>query len=246
MSSSGDDGGATRDVRLAQALVALADTLVDDFDVGDLLDDLARTCADLLPGTAAGLLLLDHGKPRVVAASGEDVRLLELFQVQCDQGPCLDAIRSGEAVTVDDISAAADRWPDFCAAAARTGYLTVHAVPMRLRKEVIGGLNVFRPDGPAISLAEQQIVQALAGIATLGILQQRSAQRSGMLAEQLQVALASRVVIEQAKGILAEQGKVGLEPAFVQLRRYARNNNLPLSQVARQVVDGRLAFEQLT
>lgn len=245
MSSLANPAETSRDVRLAAALAALAAALVGEFDVGDLLDELADTCADLLPGTAVGMLLVDGDGAKVVASSGEDVRLLELFQVQVDEGPCLTAIRSGTPVTVDDLSSAKDRWPSFCAAAEEVGFLSVHAAPMHLRQQVIGGLNVFRPDGPAIGPAEQQIVHALADVATLGILLQRSVQRAGVLAEQLQEALDSRVVLEQAKGILAEQGKVGLEQAFLHLRRYARNNNLPLRQTAGKVVLGALTFAQL-
>lgn len=245
MSENAQGAEASRDVRLAQALVTLANRLVDDFDVGDLFDYLAHTCVDLLPGTSVGILLVDNEALNVVATTGENVQLLELFQVQSDEGPCRDAIHTCHPVTVDDLSSAKDRWPNFCAAAELVGFLSVHAVPMHLRKEVVGGLNVFRPDGPAISTAEQHIAQALADVATLGILQQRSVQRSGLLAAQLQHALNSRVVIEQAKGILAAQGKVGLEHAFAQLRRFARNNNLPLSQAAGKVIAGGLAFSEL-
>jgi transcriptional regulator with GAF, ATPase, and Fis domain len=235
------------EARLAGHFVALADTLVADYDVVDLMDRLVHACVDLLDATAAGILLLDQrGGLQVVASSSEEARLLELFQLQSEEGPCLDCISSGTAVTVDELSAQSARWPRFVEGASLVGYRSVHALPLRLRDDVLGGLNLFRTSGPQLSAQEQSIAQALADVATVGILQQRSVHRAWLLAEQLQAALTSRIIIEQAKGVLAEHGQLSMDDAFRALRGYARGRNLKLSGVASDVVLGRVALEQLT
>jgi GAF domain-containing protein len=233
--------GADRDARLAQRFVSLADTLVDDFDLVELLDRLVQTCVDLLDVTTAGLLIVDqNGVLQPVAASSEATRILELFQLQNDEGPCLDCVRTGEAVTVPDIAAAQDRWPRFGPAVTESGFVSVYALPMRLRRQTIGSLNLFSVTGPGLPPNEQRIAQALADVATIGILQQRSLNRASQLAEQLQNALDTRIVIEQAKGVLAEFGGVDMDLAFAALRRHARSNNLKLGEVADALVHGRL------
>lgn len=233
-------------VLLAQTFVSLADTLVDDYDVVDLLDRLTNTAVDLLGASSAGLLLLDQrGGLQVVASSSEQVRLLELFQLQNEEGPCLDCISSGTAVAVPDLAATGARWPRFVAEATATGYTSVCAVPLRLRSQVIGGLNLFQSGGPPLTSGQQRIAQALADVATIGILQQRTVHRAGVLAEQLQVALDSRIVVEQAKGVLAEQGSVAMDVAYRTLRRHARDRNLGLSEVAESVVRGQLGFAEM-
>ena len=235
-----------REARLAQHFVSLADTLVDDYDVVELLERLAHTCVDVLDATAAGVLLIDQrGGLQLVASSSEEMRLLELFQLQADEGPCLDCIATGAPVTVEDLPGASGRWPRFTEAAALVGFHSVHALPLRLRSEVIGGLNLFRGDVPALTAADRQIAQALADVATIGVLQQRSMHRSSLLAEQLQYALDSRVVIEQAKGVLAEHGQVPMDVAYDVLRSYARNNNLKLSSVAEDIVRGKIPLGQM-
>jgi GAF domain-containing protein len=232
-----DDPELGTTATLSDAFVQLADTLVDDYDVVDLMDRLTTTCVGLLGVTAAGLLLVDQrGGLQLVASSSEDVRLLELFQLQNEEGPCLDCIRTGEAVSVDDLSAASARWPRFTQEATRVGYHSVHAVPMRLRSEIIGGLNLFREEAPQLTDEQMRIAQALADVATIGVLQQRSVHRASLLAEQLQTALSSRVVIEQAKGVLAAFGDLGMQQAYLALRQYARNGNHKLSVVAEGVV----------
>ena len=251
MTASGAPQGATqvqtREARLARHFVTLADTLVDDFDVVEFLEQLTHICVDILDATAAGLLLVDQrGGLQLVGSSSEEMRLLELFQLQAEEGPCLDCISSGAPVTVDDLAGAASRWPRFTQAAALVGYTSVHAMPLRLRTEVIGGLNLFRRAGPPLTLADQQIAQALADVATIGVLQQRTVHRSSILAEQLQRALDSRVVIEQAKGVLAEHGKVEMDRAYAVLRSYARDRNLKLSDVAESVVRGRIPLADVT
>jgi GAF domain-containing protein len=226
------------DVDLADVLVELADTLVDDFDVIDFLHVLTQRCVQLLDVSAAGLLLTNaKGKLQVVAASSERTRLLELFQLQTDQGPCVDCYRTGAPVSVADIPAAG-RWPRFAAAAAEVGFAAVHAVPMRLRHEVLGALNLFSADPGALDERKLRTGQALADVATIGLLQQRAIHRRDVLSEQLQSALNSRVLIEQAKGVLAERLQVDMDRAFDILRSHSRHHNRRLSDLAQAVVDG--------
>jgi transcriptional regulator with GAF, ATPase, and Fis domain len=237
MTSEAEAASSERSLSLANLFVTLADTLVADYDVVDLMDRLVNACADLFDIEAAGLLLVDQrGGLQVVASSSEQAQVLELFQLQSDQGPCLDCISTGRAVTVGDLGDAGQRWPRFTEAAAAGGFNSVHAVPLRLRQEVIGGLNLFGSSGQPLDAEQQRLAQALADVATIGILQQRSVHRSGLLAEQLQTALDSRICIEQAKGVLAQLGHTDMDAAYRALRRYSRDNNLKLSAVAAAVV----------
>jgi GAF domain-containing protein len=230
---------------LAETFVVLADTLVDDYDVVDLLDRLVTGCVDLLGVTAAGLLLDDQrGNLAVVASSNEEAHLLEILQLQADEGPCLECIRTGVSVGSVDLQAER-RWPAFAQAATEAGFRSVVAVPMRLRDQVIGALNLFQATPTPLPALDQRLAQALADVATIGILQQRTAHRSTQLAEQLQHALNSRIVIEQAKGVLAERNNVGMDRAFDLLRRYSRNRNTKLVDVALAVVQGELDPESL-
>jgi GAF domain-containing protein len=226
---------------LAEAFVALADTLVDDFDVVELLHNLTRSCVDLLGVTAAGILLDDQrGHLTVVASSSEELRLLEVLQLQNDEGPCLECVRTSRGVVVADLASQAGRWPSFVPAALSSGVRSLVALPLRLRSVTIGALNLVQEFEGALQPEDQRMAQALADVATIGILQQRSAHRSARLAEQLQHALNSRVVIEQAKGILAERRGVSMDAAFDELRRHARNSNTKLGEYARVVVRGDL------
>jgi GAF domain-containing protein len=230
---------ANPDAVLAQRLVSLADTLVDDFDLIDLLDKLVFSCVDLLGVSAAGLLLLDRrGTLQPVASSTEATRLLELFQLQNDEGPCLDCVHEGRAVNVPELGHAPEHWARFAAVAIDNGFSSVHALPMRLRRDVLGSLNLFNAERPSLDDNELRVAQALADVATIGILQQRSVRRSSELAEQLQGALNTRIVIEQAKGVLAEYGGVGMDVAFAALRRHARDRNLKMGEVAESLVTG--------
>ena len=228
-----------REQLLAEIFVVLADTLVDDYDVVDLLHQLVDSCVNLLGVTAAGLLLDDQrGNLAVVASSNEETRLLEVLQLQSDAGPCLDCVRTGVPVSVDDLEVDQARWPVFAAAAMSAGFRSVAAVPLRLRSETIGALNMFHGAPHPVAVNDRRLAQALADVATIGILQRRSSHRSTMMAEQLQHALNSRIVIEQAKGVLAERNGVDMDVAFTALRRYARNHNRKLSELAMDVVRG--------
>ncbi|MBW8705584.1 Nitrate regulatory protein [Streptomyces sp. MBT84] len=224
---------------LAKTFVELADNLVADFDLIDFLRLLTDRCVGMLDVSAAGVLLADRdGKLRVMAASDEQVRLLELFQLQNDEGPCLECFRTGVPVIVPDLGAAIARWPRFAVAAQRSGFGAVQALPMRLRDEVVGALNLFRTASGPVDPAARPVAQALADVATISLLQQRTARRSTVLNEQLQTALNSRVLIEQAKGKLAERQGMDMEQAFTALRGYARSHNRRLADVARALIDG--------
>lgn len=219
--------------RLADTFVELADTLVDDFDVFEFLMKVTQRTAELIGGADVGLLLAD-GRDRLqfMAASNEDAKRLELFQVQVDEGPCLDAFQSGQPVVNADLRDAADRWPRFAPRAAAAGYRSVHAFPLRLRQDVIGAINVFGTDDARWKDGDAHIVQTLAHIATIGLLQERAARRGAVLAEQLQSALNTRIVIEQAKGAIAQFRGVTVDEAFVLLRAHARNTGTHLAEVA--------------
>ena len=224
---------------LSDAFVELADTLVADFDVIDFLHLLTERSVQLLGASAAGVLLADpRGELRLVAASTEAARVLELFQLQNDQGPCLDCFRAGQPVAAADLTASGQRWPQFAAAARQAGFAAVQAVPMRLRAQVIGALNLFQAAPGGLGREDVRVGQALADVATIGLLQQRSTRRSETLSEQLQGALNSRVAIEQAKGKLAERLGLDMDQAFTLLRSYARRRNLRLSDLAQAVIDG--------
>jgi hypothetical protein len=225
--------------RLAEVFVVLADTLVADFDIAALLDLLVRTCVDVLGATAAGLLLSDHqGVLRVAASSSEATALLEAFQLQAEEGPCLDAFHTQQPVSAD-LSAAVSAWPTFAAFAMSHGLRGVNALPMRLREQSIGALNLFHEhQKPDIDL---RVAQALADVATIGILHQKGARAGDVVIEQLQAALNSRVLIEQAKRVLAATGHLDMDAAFQQLRRYSRDHNAKLSLLASQIANGTLA-----
>jgi transcriptional regulator with GAF, ATPase, and Fis domain len=224
---------------LSETFVELTDTMVAGFDVIDFLHVLTDRSVQLLDVSAAGLLLADpRGELRVVAASSEAARLLELFQIQNDQGPCLDCFRSGRPVAAPDLAAAASRWPRFAPAARQAGFAAVQALPMRLREQVIGALNLFRADAGALAPADIRVGQALADVATISLLHERSMRHSDTLSEQLQTALNSRVIIEQAKGKLAERLGLDMDQAFTLLRGQARARNLRLSDLAQAFIDG--------
>jgi GAF domain-containing protein len=227
---------------LVRTLVELADSLVDDFDVVELLSLLTERCVEVLAVSAAGVMLVaPEGDLRVVASSSEAMRVVELFELQADEGPCLDCYRSGSAVVTENLDAVHGRWPRFAPVAVDAGFCSVHAVPMRLRGSVIGALNLFGSEAGPLAAGDAVAGQALADVATIAILQQRISSESRVLIDQLNSALTTRVVIEQAKGVLAERANLSMEAAFEGMRRYSRSNNLRLADVARSVIDRTLA-----
>jgi transcriptional regulator with GAF, ATPase, and Fis domain len=190
------------DQRLAQTFVELADTLVDEFDLVEFLHILVDRCVELLDVSAAGLMLADfRGRLQVVASSSENIRLLELFQLQNDDGPCLECYRTGQPVNHPNLASADDRWPRFAPAATQAGFRTVHALPMRLRAEILGAFNLFHSDAHQLDSSVTQIGQAMADVATIGLIHERSLRDHETLIDQLQTALNSRIIVEQANGL---------------------------------------------
>ncbi len=227
------------DERLAQTFVELADTLVDEFDLVEFLHLLVDRCVELLDVTAAGLMLADsRGRLQVMASSTENIRLLELFQLQNDDGPCLDCFHTGEPVNHPDLASANDRWPRFAPAATQAGFRTVHALPMRLRAQVLGAFNLFHTNRHQLDRSVTRIGQAMVDVATIGLIQERSLRHHETVLAQLQTALNSRILIEQAKGVLAERRGINPSEAFSFLRDYARNHQQRLTELAAAVVDG--------
>jgi GAF domain-containing protein len=229
----------TREEMLARTLVELADNLVDDFDIVELLTTLSDRCVEVLDIAAAGIMLVaPDGELRVMTSSSEAMRVVELFELQSQEGPCLDCYRSGQAVVNHDLASTDCRWPGFAAVALEAGFRSADAVPMRLRSQIIGALNLFRGEPGALNDRDVIVAQALADIATIALLQHRTASAAEVVNEQLTVALNSRILIEQAKGILAERHQVDIEQAFARLRSQARNTNQRLSDLALDVVTG--------
>jgi GAF domain-containing protein len=230
-----------REAILARTLVELADTLVADFDVVELLSLLADRCVDVLDVGAAGLMIAAPGGDlRVMASSSEAMRILELFEIQAHQGPCLDCYRSGRPVGHRDLTDPGGPWPEFAAEAVAAGFRSALALPMRLRGSVIGALNLFNVEVGDMRPADIAAAQALADVATIGILQHRAAVEAQALTDQLNHALNSRILIEQAKGMIAERTGLDMDGSFSALRTYSRSHNLRLVDVARDLVNGTL------
>src|SRR4051812_28319617 len=192
-----------REPMLARTFVELADTLVDEFDVVEILTLLVDRCVEILDVSAAGLMLVaPEGDLRVMASSSEAMRVVELFELQSEEGPCLDSFNTGEHISTPDLAASHGGWPKFAEVAVDAGYRAVHALPLRLRDNVIGALNLFREIPQALSDVDLTTARAMADVATIAILQSQAARDAQLLNDQLSHALNSRIVIEQAKGIL--------------------------------------------
>ena len=231
-----------REATLARTLVGLADTLVAEFDVVELLTRLTDGCVDVLDVGAAGIMLMSpEGDLRVMASSSEAMRVLELFELQSQEGPCLDCHRTGQPVVNQDLATIDGRWPRFAVEALAAGFRSVHAIPMRLRGTVIGALNLFHLEAGQMRQADIDAAQALADVATIAILQHRAVVEAQVVNEQLQHALNSRIVIEQAKGMVAEHAGLDMEKAFAALRNHARNHNARLADVANDLIRGALS-----
>ncbi len=232
--------------QLADVIVEVADTLVDEFDLIDFLHNLADHAAAVAGVASVGLMLADqNGSLHYVAASSEGARHLELYQLQHSEGPCLDCFRTREPVIVPDISDAEERWPEFAPRAASVGIRSVHAFPMRLRDRVIGALNVFSENPLPLERGDIRVVQGMADVATIAILQERAIASAEVLTEQLQGALNSRVVIEQAKGVISRDHGVSVDKAFIALRAHARSNHLRLVDLAHDVVNRTVELPRL-
>jgi GAF domain-containing protein len=223
--------------QLADVFVEVADTLVDEFDVVEFLHNLALHTADVTGTAAVGLMLSDHaGALQFMASSTADAKVLDLFQLQHAEGPCVDCHRTGEPTLVDDLAGAGARWPVFTPLALSTGIRAVHAFPLRLREHTIGALNTFSPEPRALDFDTIRVVQALADVATIAIMQERALARAETLTEQLQFALNSRIVIEQAKGAISRALGVSVDDAFEVLRDHARRHRLKMTDLAHDVV----------
>lgn len=228
-----------RETRVLDAVVSLVDSLLVDFDVVDILTELTERCAQLLDVAAAGFLLADSfDQLHLLAATTEELRALEVFQLQADQGPCMDCYASGEPVSVADLASATDRWPRFVPAAKSAGFASVHAVPMRAAGIVLGALGLFGAEPGELNEADVLVAQTLAHIASVAILQEQAPTPSTVM-PQLRSALTSRIVVEQAKGFLREFLDVSVEEAFTLLRAYSRANGAHLTDVARRLMSDR-------
>lgn len=237
---------ADRERQVTEAFVSLASSLANGFDVVELLTGLTEDCVQLLDVASVGLLLADGlGDLHVLAASSEATRELEVFQLQRDQGPCRDCYHTGVPVSVPDLAAETDCWPLFAPRALQAGFASVHAVPMRLRETTLGALNLFGTSVGALRNEDLALAQALADVASVALVQDRAMTDRAAVVEQLQLALSSRVVLEQAKGVVAYVGELDMSQAFSALRRYARNHNERLTAVAEAIVNRTLAAPQL-
>jgi hypothetical protein len=231
----------SREGSVIQSLVEMADILVEDFDVVELLTSLSDRCVNLLGMSAAGVMMASpQGDLHLVASSSEAMRVLELFELQAKEGPCLDAFRTGEAVEHENLQTGAGRWPLFAAAALEAGFHSVSALPLRLRKATVGALNLFSLGLSPMEAADLVVARAFADLATISLVQHREATTAHVLNEQLNHALDSRIVIEQAKGVISERTGIGLAEAFSRLRAYARGHNLRLTDVAQAAIEGTL------
>ena len=235
-----------REHDIVRAFVDLSTELVNDYDVLEMLSQLTTSCADLLDVSSAGLLLADNrGVLHVAAASSERTQQLELFQLQRDEGPCLDCYSSGTAVIVPDMAAEQVRWPQFSRAALDAGFKSVHAVPMKLRGSILGALNLFGESVGCLEDSDLDLAQALAHVACVAIVNEKSASDHVTVNSQLQHALTSRIVLEQAKGVIAHAGGLEIDDAFIVLRGYARHHGRKISEVAREVVNREIRGEML-
>lgn len=233
--------------RLANVFVEMADTLVDEFDLVDFLHTVTARTSELAGAAAAGLVLADHNDQlQFMAASEERAKLLELFQIQASEGPCFDCFTRGVPVINAELRDAEDRWPKFAPEAVAAGFQSVHAFPMRIRQERIGALNPFGTEVGRMEPGDEHIMQSLTDVATIGLLNERAVRRAEVLTEQLQAALNSRVIIEQAKGVLAQTFGITVDEGFERLRTYSRHNGAQLSEVARMLVTNPSDLPELT
>jgi GAF domain-containing protein len=239
-------GEMARESLLIATLVELADNLVDDFDVIDVLTMLSLRCVEAIDVDAAGVMLASPGgELQFIASSSESMRVLELFQIQADEGPCVDCFKSGQAIVNLSLADPNRRWPLFSPRAIAQGFHSVHCLPMRHRGRTIGALNFFRTEQGPLDADDVVLAQGLADVATIAILQHRMSMDAKTLNDQLSHALNSRIIIEQAKGMVSQATDSTMDQAFDRLRVHARNHNLGLTAVAMSVVKGSLQGEDL-
>lgn len=240
-------GNASRESRLNAAFVMVADTLIADYDVVDLLHNLVTECVAIVDATAGGLMLADSASQlQLVASTSESANLVEVMQLAAGAGPCIRCFTTGTVVSIPDIAATGDQWPAFRDAAVHEGFLAVHSVPMRLRGDTLGTMNLFSITPGRLSQRDASAAQALADVATIGVLQERVASQALLVAEQLQRALDSRVLIEQAKGAISQATGASVDEAFSALRRYARSHNRTLRDVSQSIIDRSLDIGLIT
>ncbi|MFF9565218.1 ANTAR domain-containing protein [Leifsonia sp. NPDC014704] len=231
----------TREQGILRAFAQLADTLVADYDVVDLLQNLVDLSSRFLGATASGVMLADeHGELDVIASTSEASRLVEVMQLSAYAGPCIESFETGAVVSVADIEQVPDRWQAFRDRALEQGFAAIDAIPLRLRAQTIGTLNLFRDATGDLPEDDLVAAQAFADVATIGILHQRSLAESDAIRQQLQFALNSRIIIEQAKGVVAQTRGVPIDQAFTLIRDYARRNQRGISLVASDIVERRL------
>ncbi|THJ68644.1 GAF and ANTAR domain-containing protein [Arthrobacter echini] len=233
----------TRASRVSAAFVKIADALVDEYDPLDLVQTLVEESVELLDGTAAGLMLADpNGVLQVLASTSEEARLVEVLQQETGTGPCIECYDAGAPVTIRDITGTRDRWPAFSELAVAQGFRSVHAFPLRLRGRSIGAMNLFRVDVGELGAEDIAVGQALTDVATISILQERTIRENAVVNDQLQRALNSRILIEQAKGMIAYTANIDTAEAFQRLRGHARSNNTSLRDTAQAVLDRTLTL----
>lgn len=234
----------SRETLLVRTFVTLADSLVADYDMIDLLQILVDRCTALFDAAAAGIILgPDDRHLEVIVSTGEASRSIGLMQLQTGEGPCVEAVTTGRVVSVENMAEMHDRWPTFAEAAIDSGYVSVHAIPLRLRGVTIGSLNLFNEHEGALNESDATAAQALADVATISVLQERVIRDSTVIREQLQRALDSRVVIEQAKGVISHTHQLDMDAAYRLIRQHSRSTQTSLSVVAAGVVDGSVTIE---
>ncbi|PKQ25877.1 MAG: transcriptional regulator [Actinobacteria bacterium HGW-Actinobacteria-4] len=235
-----------RETRISAAFVAVADILTTDFDAVELLHTLVNDCVEILEMNAGGLMLADStGELHLMTSTSEAAEFVEVMQMAASSGPCIDCFNTGRAVAVSDIADDAGGWPEFKKVALAHGFRSALATPMKLRGKVIGTMNLFSETAGEVSVRNAAVAQALADVATIGILQERVIREGQIVEEQLHRALDSRIVIEQAKGVIASALSVTMDDAFALLRKYARDRNLTIRSVSERVSDRELAVQDM-